>query len=108
MSTIANLFHDSTLANLFFSVPFSILGLMLVATIWLAILRFARRAPGENGTNESIGSPTFTVIDAFFLGASVNFLFDSGGRIQIITVLSFSAALALATSLRPHPDRSKR
>jgi hypothetical protein len=41
-----------------------------------------------------------TAVDIFFLGALLNFLLDSSGRIQILTVLGFAAALALATSLR--------
>ena len=72
---------------------------LLVLLIW----RIAQPALPHGWPHGATTIGPVTAVDVFFVGALLNFLLDSGGRTQILTVLGFAASLALATAFRSHP-----
>jgi len=97
---IAEPFANPTMASLFFAVPFSVLAILVLLVIGFLIWRIFQPVMPHKWRHGATAIGPVTAVDIFFLGALLNFLLDSSGRIQILTVLGFAAALALATSLR--------
>ncbi len=102
-SMIAEPFANPTMASLFFSVPLSVLAIIVLLVVGLLIWRIAQPALPHGWRHGATPIGPVTAVDVFFLGALLNFLLDSGGRVQILTVLGFAASLALATALRSNP-----
>jgi len=99
VSMILRPLSEPTLGSLFFAGPLLVLSLLVVVVVTLMGWRLVGVARGRLHLGNWIG--TKIAVDAFFLGALLNFLISKDGRIQILTALAFAAALALATSLRP-------
>ena len=107
LSLIEKPLTDPSLGNLFFAAPLLVLTILMIVVLTLMTWRLVQPFIPTKWRHTPVAIGPISAADVFFLGAFLNFLLDSNGRIQILTVLGFAAALALATSLRPIPDTPK-